>query len=216
MPVHLAPKLEDSMQEKIKYCVEQLGLSEPRILMNKIKINSLIVIDGYPMHISGRQNDRLKTKNAVQLCFPQGDLLYLKKIENYVKRNIERKDKKNNLNITDFEGITKEDNLRIYDILLEKHKNKIYSNRPGNQIKCLMKGRNIFEELTVEEQCLQISEIFYLFQCKPISANLTYIKGSGKSGIMTIGKDISNFNSAKLINQSPTGLFQREIDLLKL
>lgn len=115
-----------------------------------------------------------------------------------------------------FDGITKEKNIMLYDLLLAKHKNNIYVNRPSGQIKTLEKGREIFIDLTVENQCLALSNILHLFSCKPITADLVTLKGSKNAGKVLFSKNISDKKQAYLYNQSVTGVFEQQIDLLKL
>ncbi len=54
----------------------------------------------------------------------------------------------------------------------------------------------------------------HLFQCKPVTANLTLIKEGATAGKIQKIKIISNCKNVKLIAQSPTGLYEQVIDLL--
>ena len=71
-------------------------------------------------------------------------------------------------------------------------------------------------DLNLSEQCVVLGEILHLFQCRPLGANLVLIGASAHTGIITIGKEISKCNSAKLINQSVTGIYERAVDLLTI
>ena len=74
----------------------------------------------------------------------------------------------------------------------------------------------MFENLPVEEQCVVLNEILHLFQCKPVGADLSLI-GEGKSvGNLKSYKFISGCKSVIMVNQSVTGLFKQETDLLKV
>ena len=48
------------------------------------------------------------------------------------------------------------------------------------------------------------------------SANLKMIDGPGKAGILVMNNNVSKCNKISIINQSPTGIFENEIDLLKI
>ena len=74
----------------------------------------------------------------------------------------------------------------------------------------------IFLNLKKEEKCVVLSEILHLFQCQSTSANLKMIDGPGKAGILVMNNNISKCNKISIINQSPTGIFENEIDLLKI
>lgn len=84
--VHLAKTIEGNETALLAYCTETLGLKAPRILVDKIKINSLFNVDGFLMHLSGRTGDRLIFKGANQLCLGIKEEAYMKKIEKYVQR----------------------------------------------------------------------------------------------------------------------------------
>ncbi len=212
MPLYLSKQFEEHPEDYLKYCEDKYGLIEPRVVISKIKKNAYMIVNGFPMHIRGTNGKDISFQGAVQLCLNEKSTIYLKKIEKYIARNLERRDKKEFLMITEMEGITLEDNLRFYDILLEKHKNTIYKYRPANQAKAIELGRSIFKELTLEEQCVVINEILKLMQCKPITANLKLIGGSSNAGLTTVNKN-TMMNSAYLVNQSITGLFEQKIDL---
>ena len=216
VPIYLAKELEKSEEREIKYCEKELGLKNPRILLNKVKFNSLLMINGYPVHISGRTGKQLVMKTALQLCVSTEFNSYLKKVVNYVNRNNQRKDKKKNLPLTSYDGITLSKNLEVYQYLLEKHQGTTYRNRPASQVHVLQKGIDQFEKLPLEEQCLVLCEILHLFQCKSVLADLRKIGGSGQAGVSFMSKELSKFNSVKLIHQSPTGLTEQVIDLLAL
>ena len=46
-------------REPLRYCEEVLGLEAPKVLISKIKIDSLFCLDGFRMHLSGRTGDQL-------------------------------------------------------------------------------------------------------------------------------------------------------------
>ena len=48
------------------------------------------------------------------------------------------------------------------------------------------------------------------------SVDLHLIKGSAATGTMKLNKKVSNAEELKLIDQSVTGVFSREIDLLTI
>ena len=216
VPIYLVRELEKSEERKIQYCEEELGLKNPRILLDKVKFNSLLFVDGYPVHISGRTGKQLIMKNGVQLYVINELNAYLIKVIKYVNRNSQRTDKKSNLPLTQYDGITASKNLEVYCYLLEKHRTNILKKRPASQVRVLQEGMDRFENLTPEEQCLVLYEILHLFQCRKVSADLKRLGGSGNAGILLMPKELSKFNSVKLIHQSPTGLTEQVIDLLAL
>ncbi len=215
VPLYLKQEVEKDPERYLEYCRQEYGLKEPKILISRIKKDSLFRINGFPMHLRGRTGNQLSMQGAVQLILDEDYMVYFKKIERYLQRNQDAGGKKR-LEITENDGITAEKNLWMYDEFCRKQKETIYANRPASQYQTLVRGREQFEKLPCEEQCMVLNEILHLLQCKPISANLEPIGGSPNSGKININKVIMNCEEAKLIHQSVTGLFEQEIDLLAL
>lgn len=71
--------------------------------------------------------------------------------------------------------------------------------------------------LSIEEQLNVLYEILnataIIAGC---GANLNLIGEAAKTGVMTIGKNISQATQCCLINQSVTGIYTNTIDLLKI
>ena len=207
-----ASKFSDADVVLRNYCLEN-GLVEAKILLPEIKINTLFKVNGFKMHISGRSNETLLYKCAEQLVLSTEEERYCKKISKYVQRTKESKGK---ITLTTFDKIDKESNLALYDCLLDKLENTVYQVRLNAQIKKMQRGRERFKSLSVAEQTITLSEILHLFECKSTISNLISIGGAKEAGKLTINKKISNLQQISIINQSPTGLFEQEIDLLKL
>ena len=79
------------------------GLKNPRVIISCIKKDSCLVIDKFPMHLRGTTGQQLTFQGAVQLCLDEGHEKYLKKIEKYIQRNQENKNK-DLLKISEKEG----------------------------------------------------------------------------------------------------------------
>ena len=54
----------------------------------------------------------------------------------------------------------------------------------------------------------------YINTCR--EANMSLIECGGRVGTMQVNKNITSCKSAKLVNQSPTGLYENVIDLLRV
>ena len=74
----------------MRYCTDVLQLKNPRILIPKIKINTLFSIDGFPMHISGRTGDNVTFKVAAQLTIDDESMRYLKSVLKLTERQKNR------------------------------------------------------------------------------------------------------------------------------
>ena len=59
-------------------------------------------------------------------------------------------------------------------------------------------------------------EILHLFQCNSTLADLSGIAGPGNAGSLVLSNEIGKYDSIAIIHQSPTGIYEQEIDLNKL
>ena len=112
--------------------------------------------------------------------------------------------------------ISKSKNRQLYDLLCEKHLNCIYKLRPNPVGENLIKGKEKFDKLSILEQIYVLLQILQLSQLINQGANLELIGFSKNTGKTLTSKIISNCNEIKLINQSITGLYENEVDLLTI
>lgn len=263
VPVHIASQSEFNL---IRYC-EQKGLRDPKILIPKIKLNTLFNFDGFCIYLTGYNNDNsFKAHHAHQLCIGEENELYIRKTTKYIdkigrelsslkkhienqikeeeslgkvfeeeerKRHIESElDKETDNLLTSDDGVTREDNLMIYNQFIHKLDNTIYKIRLSEQANTLKSKREIFVGYSVYKQCKIIMEILHLFQCKSNFATLTLLQGAKEAGKLAPSSNIveynlpsaknptiqpkSAYNYASIIYQSPCGIYTHEVDLLKI
>ncbi|MGN0424079.1 MAG: type II CRISPR RNA-guided endonuclease Cas9 [Acetatifactor sp.] len=210
VPVYLAKEFESDSTKANAYLAEEIGLVEPRICIHKILKDTLFVVDGFAMTLSGRTGDRLVFCGANQLLLSEEEQIILKKVIKYVNRRKENK----NATISQYDELTEDKLLLLYDAFVIKLTDTIYRVRLGAQITTLTQGREKFCALSLEEKCAGLYEILHLFQCQSGAANLTMIGGAAHAGILVLNNDISTQNSAYIVNQSVTGIFCKSIDLL--
>ncbi len=216
IPLYMEKEFKREPDKLIRYCEEIYNLSKPRIIIPRIKKNSLFKINGFLMHLRGTTGPQLTVQGAVQNIVDRDIEEYIKRIENYLVRNSETTDTKTNLLLSEHDKITKEDNLRIYEYLIAKHDNTIYKYRPTNAVNKLVKCKAKFEEIVLEEQCIVIGQILQLFQCKYLGADLKLIGGGGRTGEIKVSKKLNLAKNVYMINQSVTGLYEQVIDLLTI
>ncbi|MEG2068989.1 MAG: type II CRISPR RNA-guided endonuclease Cas9 [Acidaminococcaceae bacterium] len=231
VPVHLAARFEKAPEQLSAYCQENLGLKSAKILLPKIKIDTLFKVDGFKMHLSGRTGQQLVFKGANQLVLTGAEEVYLKKISKFVQRSKETKGaalitkfdvttKEENMDVTikeeDIDVTTREKNLDLFDRFISKLTTTVYQVRLAAQVKTLVDGREKFINLTLEQQWLALSEILHLFQCNSVASDLSLIGGGKSAGIIKKSKNITEIQQISILNQSPTGLFTQEINLLRL
>lgn len=204
MPLYLKDKIGEDIDTLEAYCKDTLGLINPSVRMRKIRFQSLVKKDSFYMHISGRSGNQISMRNAVSLCVKREWINYIKKIEGIMEKDLVGID------------ITPERNLMLYDMLTEKMQTGIYRKRPNPVGDKLQKRRELFAALSEKEQCRVLLEILKLTSFGLTQADLTQIGESAKAGTMKISKNISDAKEFKLIHQSPAGLYEKEIDLLRI
>ncbi len=173
VPLYLKKQIEQEEAEAIRYLEKQQGLKNPKILLKEIKIDSLFKVDGFYMWLSGRTGKQLIFKGANQLILSKQDTITLKRVLKFVQR---RKDNKN-LKIVEQDKLLQDDLRDLYDTFVDKIQHTIYHVRLGAQEKTLVGKRDVFLELSIEEQCIVLSEILHMFQCQSGAADLKLIGG---------------------------------------
>lgn len=212
VPIHRTAEFKNCKDKNLFFADEPYNLCNPKIVLGKILLNSKICLDGSSMIITGKTKTEITGYLADELIVNDTDVRYLKKVMVFVARKMENA----NARITAFDGITLDENISIYNTLLAKHKSLTYKNRRAGQIKTLEEGFDKFCRLSMEEQAMTLGEILKLFACKPCRAKLKGIGGSDNAGVISFSKNLTDRDCAKIECNSVTGLFQQEIDLLKL
>lgn len=195
------------------YCEKVLGLKEPKILIRQIKINSLVSLNGFRMHVSGRTGTRIIFKNANQLVLSPDDAAYIKQIAKYMSRCMEARAE---LMLTAYDGITPQKNRSMYQLLVAKLETSRYDVKYATARNTLREYGDRFEKLSLYEQCSILMQVLNLFKTTAASADLKLLCGKAGIGILLVSKNIdqSAGYQMKLIHQSVTGFFEQEIDLL--
>ena len=195
-----------------RYCREVLSLKEPKIIIPRIKINSLISYNGFRMHISGRTGSRIILKNANPLVLEPLWNQYVKNISKYLERCAAAKQ---DLEITRFDGITEAENISLYNKLKSKLENSLYVIKYETVSKTLAESEYDFQKLSCSDQCRVLIQILNLFANNASIADLKLLNGKSGVGILRISKNIApeNDNKIILIHQSVTGFYEQEIDL---
>ena len=111
-------------------------------------------------------------------------------------------------------GISTENNIGLYDQLLQKHTQGIYAKRPNPIGDKLIKGEKEFRKKTTEDQCFLSHQILRISSIGADSqADLRRIGGSEHTGVMNAGKNITNCSECLLINRTALGITEQVIDL---
>lgn len=213
MPLYMEKTFSENEELLLNYCKEVYELKEPKVILKCIKKNALLIVDGFPMHIRTLSGPTMRLQGAVQLCLNSDMVIYLKKVMKFVNENNLNKNK---LEVTSYMKLSSEENIKLYDIFIQKLTKGIYSKRPANPVDKLIDAKEVFTELDIKEQCIVLSEMLHLFQCKPLtSANLVSIDLKKYVGTITTARNITS-KDVKLVHQSPTGIYEYTVDLNKI
>ena len=210
VPIHMADTLK-SNDDKKQFCIEQ-GYANPELLLGgrMIKMNSLWEIDGYRVSLACKTNDSVKFKCAQQLVLPIEQEMYVKKLGKYCER---AKGMKDILKISEHDGISISENLQLYQALSEKLEKTNYSTLMKVPKNVICDGKEKFEKLSLENQARVLMEMIGLFSCGDNQGiDLSLIGGANKTGIQKMAMKLQHdkFKSIRIVDQSPTGLFEQK------
>lgn len=212
-----------TIEDKERFCkeyAEKKKIAFEKVLLGGriIKVNTLFEIDGFRANLSCKTNDSIELKKGMPLILPPDFEQYVKKIASYCEKRAEAaKIKAKTPDITKYDKITAEQNIELYDILLEKLTVTAYKVLMSNSAEVLRKNRDTFVGLSVEEQTVVLKQIVGLFGCNTMTSDLEPIGGKPRSGKITISMKLSvskRFSDIRIIDQSPTGLIERRSDNL--
>lgn len=194
-----------------EYCIKQLGLQSPEVIRQRILKNTMLSIDGYRFVITGKANGGkiITMESAIPLLLDDKYVKMIKRIERFLERK--RIDK--NLVVDSIhDGITREGNLMIYDELLRKAKLSIYMKRPSNQTSSIEKGRSSFLDLSVEDQCIVISNLLLYFGMGGGICDLSLIGSVKQAGRIGSNSEFKAGGKRLVIyDQSVTGLYEKAV-----
>ena len=192
----------------------------PVLLVKKLKVKSLVSVNGYKVWIAGLTGQRIIIHNAQQWFTNSQTDDYIKQLVKLIE-----KDKQGKLSAMEKElehiplmsnrkGVTvyatQEENLKIYNAIIEKLDKKSYQGLSSVRafgLK-LQEKISLFEELTTFEQIKVLLQIVRFMKCNAECADLTLLKDGSTCGKLLIGKNITAINFS-IIHQSPCGLVER-------
>ncbi|MDD2362124.1 MAG: type II CRISPR RNA-guided endonuclease Cas9 [Oscillospiraceae bacterium] len=193
----------------------QINDIEVMLDWKKIKFDSVLSLDGYRMCIKGKAG-----KDSIALE-PLSFAFYEPNNEAYIKRlkSVSEKLRKNaNLSISDrYDKVSREENIELYDYLVEKLNSRPFIKRPNNGLAILNDGRMKFidENSEIKGQIKTLLAIVSIMARGVQSVDLSFLKendSGSRSCVSTLSLKLSNikdkYKNIRIIEQSPTGLFE--------
>lgn len=202
-------------ENPIAYLIENYGLINPIIKVKKVKIQSCISFDNMLCHLGGKDSggSQISYRPGVQLVLGYDNERYIRNVIRCAGGDLHLQTSKNEEDI-----VTAEKNIELFNLLIEKMKNNIYGvlySNLGDKLYC---SKEKFEKLDIVEQCNVIKNVLTILKNNASKGDLKSIgiKANGAIRLNNNISEIKNVKSIKLINQSVTGLFEQEIELLNL
>lgn len=191
--------------------------------LRPLKVNTMLSFDGFLACISGKANGGkiIGLSSMMPLVIAPDWEQYVKRLESFTAK----KEKNKNLILNEeYDGISREKNKRLYDILASKVITGIYEKAFSSQITVLQEGYEKFNNLSMEQQVqLLLSLILLLKSGRAGTCDLSLIGGKSKAGSYNIASKIGNwekkYSDVRIIDMSASGIYQSKsenlIELIK-
>lgn len=227
IPVELMAyeKVLNDMQSATKYAkktLEQIwGKSDGQITdiefpigLRELKVNTVISFDGFRACIRGKDSGGkcILLTSMMPLTLSNDWELYIKRLEAFEEK---KKLNKNIVHQGKYDGISKECNAELYDILAAKVINGPYKIPFAAVIDTLVQGHDKFMELDIETQIKVLNQMVLLLKCgRAGNCDLSGIGGAKNTGTYKMSSKISSmrkYEKVELIDVSASGIYEKKI-----
>lgn len=190
--------------------------------MRPWKVNTMLSLDGFRICIAGIGSGGkcLVAQPVMQFSENKFWQFYLKKLEVLVKK---MSDNQNYVFDEVFDEVSSENNIKLYNIYIDKLRNSIYKKRVNSPLAILEKGKDKFISLSAPEQAKALMNIHNVFGRLSGGCDLTAIGGGSKAAATvnfssTISNWKKNYSDVRIIDSSASGLWEKRsqnlLDLL--
>ena len=176
----------------------------------------MLSLDGFRICIAGTSGGGrcIIAQPYMQFSADLDTQLYVKRLESFTEKL------KNNANLVyneNYDKISSEQNIKLYDMYIKKLKDSVYKKRPNNPIAILESGREKFIDLDVKTQAVALLSIHQVFGRVSGGCDLTYIGGAGKAAAtVSFSTSVSNwkkqYSDVRIIDQSASGIWEKVSD----
>ena len=233
LPIYIKKSIT-TKEDLEKYCKEDLKLKEPKILISKLNYKSLVYSDGHEYYINGKTGNALLVQNAIQVILTKENyeiyrkihknleyfkLIYkdekireekfLEKLPKILKKN------KNDKELSENEISEKLE--KLYKEIFTKIEIGIFSEFKSTLIDYMKEcnGKIEFNLLNNYNKSCLIQEVVKCLKSQQGTFDLKYLYNYVKSYNIRLNKSKILENDFCIINQSPTGLFEKRVFLDK-
>ena len=182
-----------------------------------IKINTLIEIDGFRVNLCSKDSKGkyISVSSAVSFVVDKEQYDYIKKIESFKKKHDENK----KLEVSPYIGITEKSNIELYDLITEKCGKAPFSrwNKFKEAGKILKDGKERFNKENITDQALDLLKAVNILKTgRTGNCDLQFAGGVANFNTVRFNSvlDSKKFKEIYIIDQSPTGLFEKKSENL--
>ena len=191
--------------------------------LRPIKINTMLSFDGFKACITGKSGGgkQLGMTSMMSLVVGYKWELYIKKLESYKLK----KEKNKSIVLNEaYDEICSEKNEELYDILVNKVTNGIYSLPFDAQKDKLKDGIAKFSKLSLDGQVEFLMQFILLLKAgRSGYCDMSAVGGSKQAGVFVINPKMSawikKYNKVSIIDISSSGIYQNEsenlLDIIK-
>ena len=184
--------------------------------LRKIKINTVLSLDGFQVSIAGKSNggEYFLAPSLMPLSVTREQEEYVKCLESF------RKKMEGNREITideQYDKITKQQNVELYDFFVEKLQNFPYATflLLKRATKTLVAGRHMFLSMATQEQVSTLLNVLDLFTTgRTTGCDLRNVGGVEHAAAVPMAAKFSGYKgkykAVRIVNVSASGLFQSE------
>ncbi len=213
IPIYISQNIKDSTAliefgKSQIFCRTSEKIKNVKLLYRKLCIGSKININNYQYYIGGKSDERFYYDSAVQVILDKLSEQYIKVLSKY--QNWKKENRDGNI----WENISKEKNLELYNILIEKMNSEIFIKKKPNKFYELNSNevRNNFNNISLDEQTKVLLEILNLISNKKTVFDLKSINITAARSKTSF--NLSNLSQFSIIEQSATGFYEKEITII--
>lgn len=208
--------------EQMKNIVSQKALgkiseSDIVFLLNKrlIKINTLLEVDGYRINMCSKDSKGkyVGTSSAMSAVYSEKTASYIKSVVSYLEKS------ENGAKYKPGNSFDAQQNLLVYDEITEKCLKKPFSTLKKfvESGEIMRNGREKFEKLQLTDQLKALLQLVAILKTgRGLPCNFEYVGGvkSFVTGRMPALLSNTGYSDIRIIDQSPTGLYENKSDNL--
>ena len=190
--------------------------------MRPWKVNTVLSLDGYRVCITGigGGGKTLLLQGITQYSDKEEWIYYLGKLEKLYEK---LKANKDYVVDAEYDNVSVDKNIMLYDLYSDKYKKTIYNKRVNKPNEIIENGRGKFVNLNIKEQVEVLLNIHDTFgRSGSIGVDLSKIGGSVRcAATVNFSFNIANwskvYNDVRVVDMSPSGMWEKQsINLLNL